>query len=115
MVPVVALRVAALFLAVRAQAFEQAPERRLVSPQSCSAVGGSLSSELIDPRLPAAAFGGSTEATVGHLSTPQVRWLDFTASRLDHPGFAGGNPLRRARVRPACTPAYRPRSAALDL
>jgi hypothetical protein len=66
---VVALRIATRFLAVRAQAFEQTPEGRLVSRQTCCPVGVSLTSELIDPHLPVAAFEGST-TTEGHFSTP---------------------------------------------
>lgn len=92
---IVALRIATLFLAVRAQAFEQAPENRLVSRQACCPVGVSLGSELVDPRLPVAAFEGSTTAE-GHFS-PQVRCPDSTASRQDDPGFAVSNPSRRAR------------------
>jgi len=39
------------FLAVRSQAFEQAPEERLVSGQACCPDGAGLGCELIDPRL----------------------------------------------------------------
>jgi hypothetical protein len=69
---VVAPRIAALFLAVRAQAFEQAPERRFVSRQASCPVGVSLSSELIDPGRPLAAFtGAATPATIeGHCPPP---------------------------------------------
>jgi len=68
---VVARRVAALLLAVRAQAFEQTPERRLVPRQAGCPVGVSSSSELIDVGLRAGAFVGSITEAERHFSTPK--------------------------------------------
>lgn len=94
---IVALRIATLFLAVRAQAFEQAPENRLVSRQACCPVGVSLGSELVDPRLPVAAFEGPTTAE-GHFSPPKSgaqivqragRMIQASQSAIPHAAPAG--------------------------
>jgi hypothetical protein len=63
---------------VRAEAFEQTPERRLVPCEACSpggCLGGiSLGSEPVNAGSPVGVFEWST-TTEGHFSTPQVRCL----------------------------------------
>jgi hypothetical protein len=89
--------VIARFLAVRSQAFEQAPEQRLVPRQACCPGGVGVRRELIAPLLSPCAFVGSSG--LGHGLPPSSGLIVLPASRVvevlprRREGFSGDAPV----------------------